>query len=160
MTYNAYQTDTLNRLKTAVVETGSVVGGCELINRSRQWVYSWLLPEDRKELRRLAAQARSIRANSKSSAIKKQLATRQSAIKPITKPRSKEMKNPNLGDYLLWKGKLVQVVCETSVRQVGMRPVKPICCPGCGLEAEEQIIWMIPTSPLFQQSAEPVQTMK
>lgn len=158
MQYNTYQIDTLNRLKTAVVETGSVAAACELINRSRQWVYSWLLPEDGKELRRLAAQARSIRAKNKSTQIAKQRAARRQSVKAT--PTHEAMKNPLLGDYLLLNGQLVQVVCETTSRMVGMKPVKPVCCSGCGVEVEEQIIWMIPTSPLFQQSAEPVQTMK
>lgn len=58
------------------------------------------------------------------------------------------MKNPNLGDYLLWKGKLAKVISETWQRTVCLEL----------LENKDQFD-VIPTSPLFQENAQPVSSM-
>lgn len=39
------------------------------------------------------------------------------------------MKNPKLGDYLLWKGELAKVVYETDQRTVGIELMEDCKCP-------------------------------
>jgi len=67
------------------------------------------------------------------------------------------MKNPKLGDYLLWKG---QLVYETSQRKVGIELLENCKCPHCNGDLGKKQIDIIPTSPLFQDNATTIQTMK
>ena len=52
------------------------------------------------------------------------------------------------GDFFLWKGKLVKIVCIESCK-----------CPHCGGDLGKEQFSVIPTSPLFQQNAEPLPTL-
>jgi len=69
------------------------------------------------------------------------------------------MKNPKLGDYILWKGQLARVLYETSERTVGIELIDNHKCPHCQGDLGKKQINIIPTSPLFQENAEPIQTM-
>lgn len=69
------------------------------------------------------------------------------------------MKNPKLGDYLLWKGQLAKIVYETDRRTVGIEIQENCKCPHCDGDLGKEQINIIPTSPLFQQNAEPLQVM-
>lgn len=69
------------------------------------------------------------------------------------------MKNPKLGDYLLWKGELAKVVYESTGRTVGIELIKDHKCPHCNESLGKKQIEMIPESPLFQDNAEALQTM-
>jgi len=69
------------------------------------------------------------------------------------------MKNPKLGDYLLWKGELAKVVYETDQRTVGIELITDCKCPHCNKSLGKKQVDIIPTSPLFQENAEPLQTM-
>jgi len=69
------------------------------------------------------------------------------------------MENAKLGDYLLWEGKLARIVYETSQRTVGIELIEDCSCPHCGESLGKKQIDVIPTSPLFQENAQPLQTM-
>jgi len=69
------------------------------------------------------------------------------------------MKNPKLGDYLLWKGELARVVYETDQRTVGIELLEDSKCPYCNKSLGKKQLDIIPTSPLFQENAETLQTM-
>lgn len=68
------------------------------------------------------------------------------------------MKNPKLGDFFLWKGEIAKVIGETNSRTIIFEMLDPKKCPHCGEVVEVHQINMIPTSPLFQENAEPIQT--
>jgi hypothetical protein len=69
------------------------------------------------------------------------------------------MKNPKLGDHLLWKGKLAKVVYETDQRTVGIELLENCKCPHCDGDLGKEQINIIPISPLFQENAEVLQIM-
>ncbi len=69
------------------------------------------------------------------------------------------MKNPKLGDYLLWKHELAKVVYETNKRTAGIELIEDCKCPHCNKSLGKKQIDIIPTSPLFQDNAISVQTM-
>ncbi len=70
------------------------------------------------------------------------------------------MKNAELGDYLLWKGKLAKVVYEANQRTVGIELFEHYSCPHCKKSLGKKHINVIPASPLFQENAEPLPTIK
>lgn len=70
------------------------------------------------------------------------------------------MKNPKLGDYILWEGQLAKVVYETSLRTVGIELINDCRCPHCNGNLGNKQINVIPSSPLFQDNAQPLQTME
>lgn len=70
------------------------------------------------------------------------------------------MKNPKLGDWLLWKGEPAKIVYEAKQRTVGIELVNDCKCPYCNKSLGKKQINVIPTSPLFQKNAEPLQTLK
>lgn len=69
------------------------------------------------------------------------------------------MKNPKLGDYILWKGELAKVVYETSERTVGIEFIADCKCPHCNGNLGKKQINVMPTSLLFKEYAKPLQTM-
>ncbi len=62
-----------------------------------------------------------------------------------------------LGDYLLWKDKLHRVDIIANGKMIGMRPIPCVPCPTCG---EEPFFEVLEDSPLFQENAKPVETIK
>jgi hypothetical protein len=70
-----------------------------------------------------------------------------------------EMKNPKLGDYLLWEGKPAKIVGETSDRVVFVQILESNNCPHCNGLLPPEYFGMIPHSPLFQEKAEIMPTM-
>jgi hypothetical protein len=70
------------------------------------------------------------------------------------------MKTANLGDFLFWKGKLAKIISVTTRRSVGIEIQDPERCPHCNGELERKQFDVIPESPLFQENAEPVQTIE
>ena len=70
------------------------------------------------------------------------------------------MKNAMLGDYLLWQGKPAKIIGETSSRQVIIELLENCKCPHCQGDLGKEQIHMIVSSPLFQQSAERLQTIQ
>lgn len=69
------------------------------------------------------------------------------------------MKRPKLGDYLTWNGRLAKIVGGYDQPSVRIEFVDDATCPHCGESLGKEQFMMIPTSPLFQESAEPIQTM-
>lgn len=70
------------------------------------------------------------------------------------------MKKPKLGDYIFWEGKLARIVWTTSEPTVGIELSEPNYCPHCAGSLGKHQFSMIPTSPLFQENAEPIQTLE
>ena len=69
------------------------------------------------------------------------------------------MKTAKLGDYLLWEGKPAKIVYEANDRTVGVELFENCSCPHCGGDLGKKQISVIPTSPMFQNAAEPMQTI-
>ena len=69
------------------------------------------------------------------------------------------MKNPKLGDYLLWKGKPARIEFESNDRQVGIIMLENKKCPHCGGDLGKDVIEVIVSSPLFQENAESLPTI-
>lgn len=69
------------------------------------------------------------------------------------------MKVPKLGDYLLWNGELAKIVSEAHANTVSIELLDSCKCPECGHDLGKKQFSVIPTSPLFQQSASALQTM-
>ena len=70
------------------------------------------------------------------------------------------MKTAELGEYLLWKGKLAKIVYVAEERTVGIEPLDSCKCPHCDGDLGKEQFSIIPTSPLFQENAEPIKTIK
>lgn len=70
------------------------------------------------------------------------------------------MKNAELGDYLLWKGKPAKVIGETDRRQVIIELLEDARCPHCGESLGKDQIHVIVGSPLFQNGAKPMKTIQ
>jgi len=69
------------------------------------------------------------------------------------------MRNAKLGDYLFWKGKIAKVSAETDQRQIMIQVYESERCNCCQRPLEDQV-WVIPTSPLFQDNAELIELIK
>lgn len=67
------------------------------------------------------------------------------------------MKNGQLGDYLLWKGEPSKIVAEIQNRAVVIVPLNNEPCKCCGQQRDAVIIV---GSPLYQENAEPMQTIE
>jgi hypothetical protein len=70
-----------------------------------------------------------------------------------------DMKNPKLGDYLLWNDKPARIIGTTSSQQVIIELLENCKCPHCQGDLGKEQIHMIVSSPLFQQSAASLPTM-
>ncbi|HUW07837.1 MAG TPA: hypothetical protein VMW01_16445 [Williamwhitmania sp.] len=70
------------------------------------------------------------------------------------------MKNPGLGDYLLWEGKPAKIIGETDSRQVIIDLLENCKCPHCQGDLGKKKIHAIVSSPQFQQGAEKMPTIK
>jgi hypothetical protein len=70
------------------------------------------------------------------------------------------MKNASLGDYLLWQGKPAKIIGTTSSSQVVIELLENCKCPHCEGDLGKEQIHMIVSSPLFQQSAERLQSIQ
>lgn len=63
-----------------------------------------------------------------------------------------------LQDYFLWEGKLCQVISiNRGDKSIGFKEVGSKPCPTCG---EEKWYDVIESSPLFQENAKPINTIK
>jgi hypothetical protein len=70
------------------------------------------------------------------------------------------MKQPRLGDYLEWQGKLYKVIGLTYDPCVLLEPVLDTKCPHCdGLLMGIDQVTLVINSPLFQEEAKPIQTI-
>lgn len=68
------------------------------------------------------------------------------------------IKTVKLGDYFEWEGQIVECKWITgNARAIGFTVKKP--CPHCG-ELLEQSMNVIESSPLFQNTANPIQTIQ
>lgn len=70
------------------------------------------------------------------------------------------MKNPKLSDYFFWKGKMAKVIGIAESKTIIFEMLESNKCPKCGEDLGVNQISMIPTSPLFQENAEPIQTFE
>jgi len=61
-----------------------------------------------------------------------------------------------LGALLRWRGELMEVVSWTDGRVIYMTPVGAERCKHCG---ELKEVAVVEASPLFQENAEPVETL-
>lgn len=69
------------------------------------------------------------------------------------------MKKVKLGDYVLWNGKLHKVSATCDYPQVMLESVKEGRCPHCDGVLEANGFWVVPTSPLWDESASAVPTI-
>ena len=69
------------------------------------------------------------------------------------------MKTPHLQDFLLWKGKLAQVIGLCDRPTVIMHTIEQAKCPHCGGDLGVEQIEVVIGSPLFQENAEPIKTI-
>lgn len=70
------------------------------------------------------------------------------------------MKKPKLGDYLLWKGEPAKIVCRADEPTYTIELLEEKTCTNCGKKLGKHQFSVIPASPLFQNNAEPIQTLK
>lgn len=69
------------------------------------------------------------------------------------------MKKPKLEDWILWKGELAKIIATADKPTVTIQMHKNPCCKECGADLGKYKFSVIPTSPLFQENAEPLQTL-
>ena len=69
-----------------------------------------------------------------------------------------QMKTAKLGDYLLWQGKLAKVIGEIDRPSIIIELIEVETCPHCGIKNSQFTV--ITSSPLFQENAEPIKTIK
>ena len=66
-----------------------------------------------------------------------------------------------LCDYLEWEGRLYQVIGDDKgQRQIILKSMEKTVCPHCQGILDYDFIHVIPTSPLFEQNAKPIKTIK
>lgn len=71
------------------------------------------------------------------------------------------MKTAKLNDYLEWNGRLYQVRWTNSGnKSIGMMSLDRNKCPHCGHDVEYDSMDVIESSPLFQENAMPIKTIK
>jgi hypothetical protein len=70
------------------------------------------------------------------------------------------MKNPTLGDYLLWEGKPAQIIGIIDEKSVSIEILEHKKCPHCGGDLGREVFSVIVSSPLFQENAEKIKTFK
>ena len=70
------------------------------------------------------------------------------------------MKTATGGEYLLWKGELYQVIACEDLPSIILESIHHNFCPKCGENLGKKQFSIIPTSPYFQENAEPVNTIK
>lgn len=70
------------------------------------------------------------------------------------------MKNPNLGDYLLWKGSPAKIIGETDRRTVIIELLENSMCPHCKGDLGKEQMNIVVSSPLFQENAERLPTIQ
>ena len=71
------------------------------------------------------------------------------------------MKSAKTGDYLLWKGVPAKIVYSNEGhRSVGIEILENTKCPNCGEDLGKKQIDVIVSSPMYQENAEPMQTIK
>lgn len=74
--------------------------------------------------------------------------------------KTQKMKKAKLGDYLFWKGDLAKIVGEAREKTIIIELLENNKCPHCEGDLGKKQISVIPTSPLFQENSEPIQTIK
>ncbi len=70
------------------------------------------------------------------------------------------MKNPKLGDYLLWEGAPAKIIGESNDRQVIIELLEHKRCPHCDADLGVNQIQVIVSSPMFQRGAKSLPTIK
>lgn len=66
-----------------------------------------------------------------------------------------------LNDYLEWEGRIYQVKwINPGSRSIGAESIDQSKCPHCGGDIGKDTFDMIESSPLFQENAKPIQTIK
>jgi hypothetical protein len=70
------------------------------------------------------------------------------------------MKTAQLGDYLLWEGRVVKVLfINPGSKAIGMETLEDKKCPHCGGSLGKEQFEIIESSPMFQEGAKPLQTI-
>lgn len=64
-----------------------------------------------------------------------------------------------LGDYLLWKDEPAKIIGTTDRSVVIIEMLKHQVCDKCGNDMGVHQFSVIPTSPLFEENAKPMQTL-
>jgi hypothetical protein len=70
------------------------------------------------------------------------------------------MKNPKLGDYLLWNGEPAKIIGETDRRVVIIELVEVTYCPHCRGSLGKEQIHVVVSSPMFQNGAKQLPTIQ
>lgn len=69
------------------------------------------------------------------------------------------MKDPKLGDYLLWRDQPAIIVAETDQKVVTIEVLENHSCPECKADLGKKQIHMVVASPLFQENAKSLPTI-
>ena len=69
------------------------------------------------------------------------------------------MKTAEIGDYLLWEGKPAKII-GTAAPTVIIEMLEDMTCPRCNESLGKEQFHVIPTSPQFQNGAEPMKTIE
>jgi len=70
------------------------------------------------------------------------------------------MKDAELGDYLLWRGKLAKVVGVVDRRLVIIESLHNAKCPHCAGDLGKDQTHVVVDSPNFQGGAEPIKSIQ
>ena len=70
------------------------------------------------------------------------------------------MKNPSLGDYLLWQGKPAKIIGTSDNFQVIIELLENAKCPHCNGDLGKDQTHVIVSSPMLQNGAEKLPTIK
>jgi hypothetical protein len=69
------------------------------------------------------------------------------------------MKQPEIGDYLLWRGEPAEIIGTADSKVVIIRLLKNPRCPHCKGELEEKHLYVVASSPMFKDGAKPMPTI-
>ena len=70
------------------------------------------------------------------------------------------MKNPKIGDFLLWKGEPAKIIGTADKKVAVIELIEDQKCPHCGKILGKERFYEVIESPLFQKNAEKMPTIE
>jgi hypothetical protein len=70
------------------------------------------------------------------------------------------MKRAELGQFLLWRKKPAKIIGKSNREQAIIEMLQNKCCPHCKGDLGKEQIHVIVSSPMYQEGAEPLETIK
>lgn len=70
------------------------------------------------------------------------------------------MKSAELDQFLLWEKRPAKIIAKSNGEQVIIEMLENKCCPYCNGDLGKDQVHVIVSSPMYQEGAEPLKTIK